>query len=124
VASAPSEGSLATSTAVHESARRDLIDTSEFALDGLDVRAHFGVVRAKGLHLANGADDGRVIAISERATELGKAALQALLAQVHRNVAGERNTFVPIFREQIGRSKLEVVADDALNVLDARFVRA
>ena len=56
--------------------------------------------------------------------KLWEAALQSLLAQVHRDVPGERDALVAILRRQIGRAELEVVAHDALDVLDAGLGRS
>ena len=98
-----------------------LLGRAQLALDGLDVGAHLGVGGAQVLDLAHAADDGRVIAVAERAAELGEAALEALLAQVHGHVPRERDALVPVLRQQVGGAQLEVVADHALDVLDARL---
>jgi hypothetical protein len=82
------------------------------------------LVGPERLDLADGAHDRRVVAVAERAPELGEAALEALLAEVHRHVPRERDALVPVLREEVGAAELEVVADDALDVLDARLAGA
>ncbi len=96
----------------------------KLALERLEMRAHLGVGRAEVLDLADRAHHRRVIAVAEGATELGEAALEALLAEIHRDVTRERDALVAILREEVARPELEVVADDALDVVDAGFVRA
>src|SRR4051794_20013207 len=59
---------------------------AELALEGLEMRTYLGIARTKRLDLAHRAHDRGVIAVAEGATELGEAALQALLAEVHRDV--------------------------------------
>src|SRR5580704_8981434 len=103
-------------------ARVLLIHAAELALEDLEVGANLGIARPEGLDLPHRADDRRVIPVAERATELGEAALEPLLAQVHGDVSREGDALVTILRQEIHRAQLEVVADDALDVLDARFV--
>src|SRR5579863_9973962 len=84
--------------------------------------AHFGIYGTKGVHFADGADHCRVIAVAEGAAELGKAALEPLFAEVHGYVPSERNALVPILREKVCGTQLEVVAHEPLNILHARLV--
>jgi hypothetical protein len=62
------------------------------------VRADLRVDVALGLDLAHRAHHGRVIAVAEGAPELGEAALEALLAEVHRDVAREGHRLVAVLR--------------------------
>jgi hypothetical protein len=63
-----------------------------------------------------------VIATAERPTELGEAALQALLAEVHRHVTSEGDRLVTIFGGEVARANVEVVAHETLHVLGKETV--
>ena len=111
-------------TRVGRADQKPSVRGAELALDRFEVRAHLGVVGAERLDLAHRAHDRRVIAVAERAPELGERALQALLAEVHRDMAREGDALVAILRQEVARAQLEVVTDDALDVVHARLVQA
>ena len=83
---------------------RRSIGRPELSLERFEVGADLGVGDPEGLDLAHGAHDRRVVAVAEGAPELGEAALQALLAQVHRHVAGEGHALVPVLARGDRRS--------------------
>src|SRR5881296_1867267 len=78
------------------------VRSAQLAFERIEMRAHLGIFLAKVLDLANRAHHGRVIPIAKRAPELREGALQALLAQVHRHMTGERDALVAILRDEIG----------------------
>ena len=61
---------------------------------------------------------------TEGSSDLGEAAAQALLAQIHGHVAREGDRLVAVFRGQIAGAQVEVLAHGALNILDAESLGA
>jgi len=96
---------------------------AELALERFEMRANLGVGRSERLDLAHRAHDGRVIAVAEGPADLGEAALQALLAEVHRHVPREGHALVPVLRHEIRRSQVKMVADGPLDILHALGLR-
>src|SRR5690349_600732 len=80
---------------------RLLVGGCELSFDGLEMRSHLGIAVLLALDLADGAHYGGVIAVAEGTPELGEAALEARLAQVHGDVPRERDALVTILGEQI-----------------------
>ena len=84
---------------------------------------NFRVGVALRFDLSHRAHHGRVVAISKGSAELGETALEPLLAEVHRDVTSKSHALVPVFRNEIARAEMEVMAHGPLDILDARELR-
>jgi hypothetical protein len=82
--------------------------------------ALLGIAVTLAFNLPDRTHHGGVITVAKRSPELGVAALQALAAEVDRDVARVRDAPVAILAEHVARAKVEVVADRLDHVVDAR----
>ena len=95
----------------------------QLLLDSFEVGVHLWVLRPQRFHSPHGAHHRGVVAIAERAAELRKAALEALAAQVHGDLASESHAAVAILAQEFGIGQSEVAAHGLLNVFDADALR-
>src|SRR6476620_8879022 len=80
---------------------RGLVRGRQLSLDRLEVGANLGIAIPLTFDLPHCAHHRRVVAVAESSTQLGKAALEPRLAEVHRHVSGERHALVTILGKKI-----------------------
>ncbi|PAV66171.1 hypothetical protein WR25_02116 [Diploscapter pachys] len=81
-------------------------------------RVDIAVLIAQFLDLAHRVDDGRMVAPTELAPDLGQRARRQALRQIHGNLARAGDGAAAARRHQIERLQLEMLADELLDLVD------
>src|SRR5690606_9213023 len=87
--------------------RGSVVGRGQPLFDRLQVCLHLGILLPQRLDAPDRAHHRGVIAVAEGSAELGEAALEALAAQVHRDLTREGDALVAILAQELAVRETE-----------------